>query len=166
MTLLHVFEKRTQSSKLNIAFATKPSCFSSVIGGAVPVFILTLSIIFGVKATLPKFKSLSNGQPLLATHASGSTQYGTLHTDDSTSTSSEEQHEPLPRWSLYNVTRLAASALQVTLFSYALVTLINGAYDLDPAIEPNRSQILVAFTAQIFCWVKAFFGSQKHIKSY
>ncbi|KAI8149775.1 P-loop containing nucleoside triphosphate hydrolase protein [Fennellomyces sp. T-0311] len=132
-------------------------CFREiVINGIIPVLILKCSAILIVKAIVRHAKaSLPQHEPLLATHASGSKQYGSVSTSDGVTEALEEDEEPLARWSLYNITRFTASALQCMLISCAITCIVHHTYILDPVVEPNESVVLAAYYMQTIYWIYA-----------
>ncbi|CEP16804.1 hypothetical protein [Parasitella parasitica] len=144
MISLHVFE----SSEYTV---------DGIIDGVFLLAFLIWSLINITKACLKLYKSQTPGYTsLLKTTANqhyGSTTAGAVSTseDASDSTITMDVEIESSRWTIYNLSRLALSSVQLGLFACAVQKIMDHKYQYSPN-EASESDILHAYSVRIVFW--------------
>lgn len=141
---------------------------SRFIDTLIPILFLLGSLTFIVQAWLRSRRSFHSA--VYAPLKQHVTSYGTTPSleedeDDTPSSStiaSEELYDvPLNRWSIYNITRLAGTLLQLGISAAVLRALLAHDYTLDTTVEGSSSNVLTSSMADCVYWVS---GSGWHTK--
>jgi hypothetical protein len=107
-------------------------------------------------------KKDSKYTPLLA-GSENNTYYGVASSQQDTSSENTvvASNETSPcRWTVFTLSRIGFSVLQVFLFAYGLKLLVDKKYTFSPS-EGSTSDILIAYSSRILFWVNEhfFFGA-------
>ncbi|KAI8647895.1 P-loop containing nucleoside triphosphate hydrolase protein [Parasitella parasitica] len=133
-------------------------CFRvNIIDGLLLLAVLIWSLIITIKACVKHYKSQSPGYTsLLKTTANqhyGSTTAGTVSTSDDASDSAIIMDIEIKssRWTVYNLSRLILSVVQLGLFACAVQKIMDHEYQYSPN-EASESDVLHAYGVRIVFW--------------
>lgn len=139
----------------------------SIVDGLIPILLLSWSIIAISWAYARNCRASSSIYMPLKSNAPGYTSYGAANipqqsddndSADDTSSSSDRTltpayEESAARWTIYNVSRVIVSAVQLGVYLNALSLVLSNNYDIDPSVEGTSSDLRPALGGNVIFWV-------------
>lgn len=140
----------------------------SIVDSLIPIALLSWSIVAIGWAYVRNRRASSSIYMPLKSNAPGYTSYGAANipqqqsddndSGDDTSSSSDRTltpayEESAARWTIYNVSRVIVSAVQLGVYLNALSLVLGNNYDIDPSVEGTSSDLTLALGGNTIFWV-------------
>ncbi|OBZ89252.1 ATP-dependent bile acid permease [Choanephora cucurbitarum] len=138
-------------------------CFREIIvNGAMPLIVLAWSAVVIASAAVKYYKNSSTGYSSLLSKlpTNYNNYYGTINSNNEDDAASEDTVAGVdieidtPRWSIFNISRVVFSTIQLGLFISTIRRIFAGSYQYS-VNESDRDDVLFAYFVHVGLWVFA-----------